>query len=92
MWGGFQAPPGPSRGPPGLSRGVPRFENFMQDGQVGLGHPPWRWGGLATVRGLQRGSKRGFLRDLNALKLDASANILGSRDLGKSFVKSQVLG
>ena len=39
----------------------------MQDDQAGLGHPPWRGGGGGGLGG-------GFERDLNALRLDASAN------------------
>ena len=41
----------------------------MRDGRAGQGHPPWRGGeGLAMVE------QKGFFRDLNALRLDASAN------------------
>ena len=43
----------------------------MRDGQAGLGHPPWPGGG-----GVARRNRGGFLRDLNALRLDASANFV----------------
>ena len=51
----------------------------MRDGQAGLGHPPWRGGGGGRGCGQAcgvsaRGSRGGFKRDLNALRLDASAN------------------
>ena len=36
----------------------------MRDVRAGLGHPSWQGGGVRRV----------FLRDLNALRLDASAN------------------
>ena len=42
----------------------------MRDGRAGLGHPPWRGGG--GVARLQE--SRGGFWDLNALRLDASAN------------------
>ena len=44
----------------------------MRDGQAGLCHPPWRGWGVAGLRHVW--SRGGFKRDLNALRLDASAN------------------
>ena len=49
----------------------------MLHGQASLGHPPWRGGGgwgVARQRWVCRGSRGGKKRDLNALRLDASAN------------------
>ena len=46
----------------------------MRDGQAGLGHPPWRGGGgWGVARRVCKGVE-GVSWDLNALRLDASAN------------------
>ena len=44
----------------------------MRDGQAGLGHPPW-WGGGWPREVCNEGGGV-FLRDMNAPRLDASAN------------------
>ena len=57
--GGFPAGRSRAQGPPGGSRTFRGLQSRQ----------------LATVDGgLQRGSREGFQRDLNALRLDASAN------------------
>ena len=51
----------------------------MRDGQAGLGHPPWRGGGvrgLATAEaGLRRGTRGGLKRDLKGLRLEQHAMV-----------------
>ena len=58
--GGFPGASRPFQGAPG--------------GQAGLGHPPWReGGGVARLEACLQGGIEG-VRDLNTLRLDASAN------------------
>ena len=48
----------------------------MGDGQAGLGHPPWRGGGGGgQAEACLQGRVEGVFKGINALRLDASANL-----------------
>ena len=95
--GGFPGASRPFQGLQGPFQGLQASKSFrarpqinekcVRDGQAGLGHPPWRGGGLgsAQAKACLQGSRGGFERDLNALRLDASANLLGASRVGLGF-------